>query len=40
MDNFISFVAGLILGDCVGIAVMCLCVIAKKADKDIGMKDD
>lgn len=35
MDNLLSFLLGGFFGGLVGMSFICLCIAAKKADKDI-----
>ena len=35
MMNFLFFLLGLMVGGLMGIVMMCMCVIAKKADNNI-----
>lgn len=35
MTNFLFFVLGLMVGGLIGITMMCLCIVAKKADEHI-----
>lgn len=35
MTNFLFFLLGLIVGGLMGIVMMCLCIVAKKADEHI-----
>lgn len=35
MMNFLFFLLGLMVGGLMGIVMMCMCVIAKKADSNI-----
>ena len=35
MTNFLFFLLGLMVGGLMGIVMMCMCIIAKKADEHI-----